>query len=319
MRWIGLAVGLAALLALGACGERAADPNLSGWRKEMGQIRIGANASEDSEAALARLKSYQAYITNSTGLPVKVFQAADYNGIIQAMASGQLEMATMGPAAYANARAQMGEKVAPILVPRTSEGSWGYYSTIVVRADSPYRTLADLRGKTVGYVDFNSASGYLYPRYALQRQGIKPDTYFGKSAITGGHTQGVLALQNGQFDAVFMVASGGTPATGFTTGSIHTLAQRGMLKLEDFRILWSAGPIPNSPYVIRTDRPQIFRDTLRGALASMAYDDPEIWHELGLGDGSDMKPMQPSDYKDIVAMRNAEVSSRRSNATGGGQ
>lgn len=308
---------MAALLALSACGGPAENPDLSGWRKEVGQVRIGANIGEENPTALARMQAYQDYIGRSTGLPVKVFKAADYNGVIQALASGQLELAAMGPAAYANARAQMDDKVEPILTPRTSEGTFGYYSTIVVRADSPYRTLADLRGKSIGYVDFNSASGYVYPRWALKKQGVDPETFFGKTAISGGHIQGVLALDNGQFDAVFMVASGGTPETGFTTGSIYTLARRGMVKAEDFRVIWSAGPIANSPYVIRNDRPQPLKDILRGALASMPYDDPEVWLDMGMGEGSDMRPMQASDYAEIVAIRNAEVGSRRPGGTSG--
>lgn len=306
-----------ALLALAACGGPKDDPTLTGWRKEVGQVRIGANIGEEDPTALARWKAYQEHLERSTGLPVKIFQAADYNGVIQAMASGQLELAQMGPAAYANARDQMGEKVSPILAARTAEGVSGYYSSLVVRADSPYRTLEDLRGKTIGYVDFNSASGYVYPRWALKGQGFDPDTFFGKAAISGGHTQGVLALGNGQFDAVFMVASGGTPETGFTTGSIYTLARRGMVKVEDYRIIWTAGPIPNSPYVIRTDRPQAFQDTVRGAIAALAYDDPKAWAEIGMAEGSDMRPMSARDYEDILAMRNAEVSSRRTDAAGG--
>jgi phosphonate transport system substrate-binding protein len=309
---------LGALLVLAACDSAKDDSNLTGWRKEVGQIRIGANIGEENPTALARIQAYQDYIGRSTGLPVKVFKAADYNGIIQAMASGQLELATMGPAAYANARAQMGDKVEPILTPRTAEGLSGYYSTIVVRADSPYRTLEDLRDKTVGYVDFNSASGYVYPRWALKQQGIDPDTFFGKSAISGGHIQGVLALDNGQFDAVFVLASGGTPETGFSNGSIATLAQRGLVKAEDFRMIWAAGPMANSPYVIRNDRPQPMKDILRGAIASMPYDDPAVWVDMGMGEGSDMQPMQAADYEEMVAMRNAEVSSRRPGAGSAG-
>lgn len=310
---------LGALLVVAACDATKDDSNLNGWRKEVGQIRIGASVGEENPTALARLQAYQDYIARSTGLPVKIFKAADYNGTIQAMASGQLELAAMGPAAYANARAQMGDQVEPILTPRTSEGLYGYYSTIVVRADSPYRTLEDLRGKSVGYVDFNSASGYVYPRWALKKQGYDPDVFFGKSAISGGHIQGVLALDNGQFDAVFMLASGGTPKTGFSSGSIYTLAQRGLVKAEDFRIIWAAGPMANSPYVIRADRPQPMKDILRGALASMPYDDPEIWVDMGMGEGSDMRPMHAADYEEMVAMRNAEVDSRRPGTGGNAQ
>lgn len=311
--------GLAALLALAlaACGEKAADPNLPGWRGEVGQVRIGANLGEENPTALARLEAFQQYIATSTGLPVQVFKAADYNGIIQAMASGQLELASMGPAAYANAYAQMGDAVLPMVTPRNAEGLAGYYTTLIVRADSPYRSIEDLRGKIIGYVDFNSASGYVYPRWALKKQGYDPESFFGKAAISGGHIQGVLALDNGQFDAVFLAHSSGVPRTGAVNSTLYAMAARGMIKAEDFRIIWSAGPIANSPYVIRADRPQPLKDILRGALAAMPYDDPQIWSDVGLGAGSDMQPMQVADYAEVMAIRNAEVQSRRPGSSAG--
>jgi phosphonate transport system substrate-binding protein len=299
------------LSGLSACGSDKPDTELTGWQKEVGQLRIGATSGEDSSTTLARWTAYQKYLNRITGLKVEVFQAADYNGVIQAMASGQLELAQMGGAAYANAREQMGEKVAPFLALRSAEGSSGYYSALIVKADSPYRTIEDLRGKSLGYVDFNSTSGYLFPRWAMRQQGKNPDTFFGKTAMSGGHTQSVLALANGQFDAIFLIASGGTPETGFTTGSLYTLARKGAVKVSDYRIIWTAGPMPNSPYVIRTDRPQAFQDVTRGAMAALAYEDPQLWVDIGLQEGSDMQPMTAADYQAVVEMRRAEIAERR--------
>ena len=35
------------------------------------------------------------------------------------------------------------------------------------------------------------------------------------------------------------------------------------MDLEDFRIIWSAGPIPSEAFVVRTDRPQPLIDIVR--------------------------------------------------------
>ncbi|HMO42938.1 MAG TPA: PhnD/SsuA/transferrin family substrate-binding protein, partial [Phenylobacterium sp.] len=61
----------------------------------------------------------------------------------------------------------------------------------------------------MGYTDFNSTSGYLFPRSVMRDQGVDPDTFFGKSSFAGGHTQAVMAPENGQFDATIMQAGGG--------------------------------------------------------------------------------------------------------------
>jgi phosphonate transport system substrate-binding protein len=300
----------AACLGLSACGQ-ASDPDLKGWRAEMGQIRLGVRGSEDDPAVTRRWKTYETFLSRITGLPVRNYEASDYNGVIQALASGQADMVQMGPAAYANADAQIGDKAKPILAVRNPQGGTGYYAALAVRADSPYRTIQDLKGKSIGWVDFNSASGYVYPRYAMRKEGIDPDTFFGKSAISGGHTQGVMAMANGQFDGILVTASGGDPEQGFTSGAIFTMARRGLVNRDDFRMIWFAGPIPQSPTVVRGDRPREFIDITRGALAALAFDEPEIWRDIGQADGSTFAAVTRDDYRDIIAIRADEVSRRR--------
>jgi phosphonate transport system substrate-binding protein len=255
--------------------------------------------------------AYQAYLSQAIGLPVRFFEATDYNGTIQAVASGQVDVAQMGGGSFANVDAQIGPLAAPILVSRQAEGNVGYYSALLVRTDSPYKSLEDLRGRTLGYVDFNSTSGYLYPRMMMRRMGLNPNTFFGKTAFSGGHTQAVMALDRGQFDAVMINVSGGSPETGFTTGAHFTMAQRGLVNLADFRIVWSVGEMPNSPIVVRTDRPQAFIDMLRGAYATIPYDHPEILKEMGIADGSDYAAVDRSVYEDIIALREADIAERR--------
>ena len=59
-------------------------------------------------------------------------------------------------------------------------------------AASPAR--AGMRGKAMAWSDPNFASGYLIPRFALRRQGINPEQYFGRTGFAGGHEQAVIAV-----------------------------------------------------------------------------------------------------------------------------
>lgn len=303
-------VGMLAALALGACGGQAevADGD---WRAQMKQVRMAVRGSEDDPMITRRLTAYKTYISEAVGLPVKLFESSDYNGTIQALSSGQVDIATMAGGSYANVDAQIGDKASPILTIRQAEGDTGYYSALLVKADSPYRTVEDLKGKTLGYTDFNSTSGYLFPRSVLRDQGIDPDTFFGKSSFAGGHTQAVMALENGQFDATIIQAGGGDPENGFTTGAHYTMARRGLVDLDDFRIIWTAGPIPNSAIVVRTDRPQPFIDAVRGAMAALPYDDPETFQQLGQPAGAAYTAISREHYAKIIELRAEDIARRR--------
>ena len=94
---------------------------------------------------------------------VSLFPAADYDGIIQGLLGGTLDYAELGASGYAKIYLENKDAVEPILTTVQTDGSTGYYSIMVARADSGIKTLADLKGKKLGFADPDSTSGYLIP------------------------------------------------------------------------------------------------------------------------------------------------------------
>jgi phosphonate transport system substrate-binding protein len=307
-RKIGILAACAVALAGCGGGEKVASDD---WRGQMKQVRIAVRGSEDDPAMAKRWAAYSAYLTKATGLPVKLFESSDYNGSIQALSSGQVDMAQLAGGGYANADAQVGKLVAPVLTVRQAEGDMGYYSALIVKTGSPIRSLADMKGHSLGYVDFNSTSGYLFPRAKMREQGIDPETFFSKTSFAGGHAQAVMALENGQFDGTIVQVGGGDPVHGFTTGAVYTMARRGLVDPKDFRTVWAVGPIPNAAIVTRTDRPQPFIDIVRGAMAALPYDEPDLWRDVGQPDGSALTGVDRGFYADVIKLRADDLASRR--------
>ncbi len=281
----------------------------------MGTVRVAVQGDQADPDRISEWSGYKAHVRAMTGLTVQVAEASDYNGVIQALSSGQIDLGTMGGGSYANVDAQIGNRAAALLTVRQAEGVIGYYSALLVRADSPYRKLEDLRGKKIAYVDFNSTSGYIFPHYVMTKQGLDPDHFFGDAIMAGGAAQAALAMMNGQVDAAMVNVSGGTPETGFTTGGPYSLARRGMMKVEDARIIWTAGPIPNSPMVIRTDRPKPFIDAMRGALAILPYEHPDIWAQMNQTAGSTYAPVSRATYANVIAIRDQDIARRKGQGT----
>lgn len=162
------------------------------------EIVIGLNPSERAEDVQKNADILARMIGQRVGIPVKMFVAHDYSGLVEALRGRTIDFAFFAPLTYVFA-----EKIADarVLLKAERRGRPYYYGCIIVNADSSYRTLADLKGKEMAWVDPTSTSGHIYPKAALKSVGIDPDTYFGKQTFAGGHDKVVLSVINGTIAA----------------------------------------------------------------------------------------------------------------------
>ena len=274
---------------------------------------------QDAQGQPISLDPFQRYMEMATGLPVRARQVSDiYTSSIQALSSGQVDVAFLAGGGYVNVHEQVGKLVTPLLVTLGSHGEHGYYASLVVRSDSPYRSLADLKGKTLAVVDLNSTSGYLVPMHAMRQKGIDPDTYFNRVGVAGGHPQVVTAVYNRQYDAGWTMSSGGTPQTGFTVTGWGRMEDRGMIPRGAIRDIWDVGPVPNSSFVMRTDRPQALQDLVRGAVAAIPYDAPEALTSIGSLPGMTLAAGDDAMFAEIFKLRKEAIADQRAAAGGAG-
>ena len=155
--------------------------------------------AENASGVSDRYRPFVEYLSKELGVPVKLRVASDYAAVIEGQRAGNIQIAYYGPASYSKAYLT-GVKTEPFAVTRNNDGAIGYYSVIYVKADSPYKDIQDLKGKTIGFVDPNSTSGYNAPSFFLHKAGIDADSFFGKSIVTGSHENAVIALEKGTVD-----------------------------------------------------------------------------------------------------------------------
>lgn len=265
------------------------------WRSSIRELRLGISSSENERDAIQRQEPFQAYIQRTLGVPLRVFRATDYAGVVEALRANQIEVARMGPANYALAHRLMGDRVAPVAKDVDESGKTGYHAVVFVKADSPYQRMEDLRGKSFAFADPNSTSGFAFPNYFLRRAGFDPAQHFGRTAFSGGHEQSVIMVQNGTFDAAATFWS--TPARG----NIQRMAEKGMVRYEDFRIIWTSPEIPNSPWIVRTDLPEAFRRDYVAAIMAMPEADPAAFRAASSG-ARGLAPARHEDYLDVIAV-----------------
>lgn len=265
------------------------------WKTKVSVVGFSSVSTENQAATQARFKDVAAAFKQKTGVEMRIFTASDYAGTIQALTGGQIHMAQMGGSGYASAWIDSNGMVEPLVVNQEIDGQLGYHSILIVKSDSPYKSLADLKGKSLAWADPNSTSGYLIPLVTLRAAGIEPAKHFGKTLFSGGHEQSVLGVINGQFDSSFTWSS-----KGHTSGQIRAMVDRGILKMDQFRVIWESPQIPNPLIVVRKDMPEDMKRELRQFWVDLIKTHPAVAEAAARGKTSGFLPATHEMYKPVL-------------------
>ena len=282
-------VGVAALAwPMGAA--RAAD-----WKSQYPELTFAVVPAENASSVGDRYAAFMDYLTKQLGVPAKLRVANDYAAVIEGQRAGNIQIAYYGPASYSKAYLT-GVKTEPFVTTRNNDGAIGYYSVIYVKTDSPYKDINDLKGKTIGFVDPNSTSGYNAPRFFLHKIGIDVDSFFGKSIITGSHENGVIALEKGTVDCAANWWNADNDS------NLTRMVNKGMAKKEDFRIIFKSDLLPGSPYAYFSDLPEDLKKAIVNAFTEAPTKDKAAFDRLSDGKDREFVPVTHKDYADTVEM-----------------
>jgi len=277
--------------------------------------RVGILGGENEQDRLRRYDCFAEYVEERFNVPVELFPASDYAGVMQALLAGNLESAGLGSAAYAGIHLQNPDAVEPLVTNEQIDGSRGYYSVMIVRADSGIESLEDMEGKSLAFADPNSTSGYLVPNFELDEAGYTTDgsdAFFGEVSFSGGHEQGIVAVLNGQYDAAVTWTSGvGEWEEGHSRGNLRRMVDKGALDMSEVREIWRSNLITNGPTVVRRDLPQEVKDAYQAFLVGLYDEDRECYFDVAAGEGNGYVEVDHSFYEPIINMRRATMDRRR--------
>src|SRR5262245_18328883 len=134
---------------------------------------------------------------------MRVTVASDYAAVIEALRNRTADLAFVHPGGYVLASR---EANARIVARNLWHGKSSFTSRVFVRKESGIKTVEDLRGKTIAFVDPASSSGYIYPMVLLVQRGLVKNpgrkTFFKEVVFSGAHDASMRALLNGHVDAI---------------------------------------------------------------------------------------------------------------------
>ena len=274
------------------------------------EFRIGILGGENAADRLKNNECVRAYTEELLGVPTKIFAPADYDGVIQGLLGGNLDMAWLGASSYAKVYLDRSRGGSSRCWSRsTPTARYGYYSVGFARVDSGIASLDDMQGKVFGFGDPNSTSGYLIPSIEIPKLGysMEPGDYFGDVTFTGGHEQTIVAVANGDIDAGVTWADGlGEWEEGYNSGALRKAVDAGLVDMTQLVQIWQSPVIPEGPIVLRKSLPEDVKIKMTGMLASLASMDQECAYTFMSGEVLGIAPIDHSAYETIIAARKAK-------------
>lgn len=275
--------------------------------EEISEFRIGILGGENAQDRLNNNECLREYTEDALGVETKLFAPADYNGVIQGLLGGTIDMAWLGASAYAKTYLSDPEAVEPVLVKVNVDGGYGYYSVGFARKDSGITSLDDMKGKVFGFGDPNSTSGYLIPSIEIpQATGATMESgdYFGEVKFTGGHEQTIVAVNNGDVDGGVTWADGlGNWEDGYNSGALRRAVDAGLVDMNDMVEIWKSKPIPEGPVVLRKALPAGVKEKMTALMAGLADKDRECFYGVAAGEAKAFEPITHEAYEIIIEAR----------------
>lgn len=192
-------------------------------------ISVGVLAFRGNEIARERWEKTTDYLTSA--LPGYSFKLVplDLHGMHDALQHGKLDFILTNPGNYVELEAEYGiTRIATLKNVRQGQVYKEFGAVIFTRADrSDIRELGDLRGATFAAVDNQAFGGFQMAWRELAEAGIDPFRDFRELRLVGFP----------QDQVVRQVADGKVDAGTVRTDVLERMADQGLVKLEEFRIL----------------------------------------------------------------------------------
>lgn len=199
-------------------------------------LKLGVGLFQpDREKNDATYRPLAAYLANQLGREVQLRTVDSWEGLAKSLASGETDIALMGPWGYVLANHEAGaQAIATILY----DGKPEYFAIMVTHPKSGIEKVGDLKGRTFAFGDKGSTSGYLIPLHFFMTQGIDPDSYF-KKVIYTKHQ----AIET-------QVAQGALDAGADYNRNRNAMIEQGLIKAEQSKIIWQSAPLPNDAVAV---------------------------------------------------------------------
>ena len=175
-------------VSLAEPGEQAVPTVVKGSKLP---LRVAVAAVISPKGTVESYANLIAYLGERTGRPAELVQRGTYTEINDLVRTGGVDLAFVCTGGYIRGQQEFGME---LLVAPQVDGETVYYSYVIVPADSPAQSLADLRGKVFAFTDPMSNTGRLALLYMLWQMGETPESFLKRTLFTYSHDNSIKAV-----------------------------------------------------------------------------------------------------------------------------
>src|SRR4030066_1046841 len=135
------------------------------------ELTIGLIPEQNVFNQVARYKPLGEYVEKKTGVKIKFTIFSRYGNIIENFYKKKLDGAFWGSFTGAMAIKQL--DIQFLARPVNPDGNSTYHGYIFVRKNSSIKDVADMKGKTIVFVEKATTAGYIFPIAYFKEHGIK--------------------------------------------------------------------------------------------------------------------------------------------------
>ena len=227
----------------------SASPVLPAETAEKMTIRFGVIPRFNPHVTYEYYQPLMDYLSRNTPFRFELRVGRTYLDTIEDLRKGTTDVAYLGGATYAIARHRFGARA--LVKPRNAEGGTTYRCFIIVRRDSPIRTIQDLRGKSVAFGARRATTGSLIPSYMLFGSGVTPN-HLKVVKNLHNHEEVAKAVLKGIYDA----------------GAVKDVVAW-KYEAQGLRIIAESGELPNAPIAAGPSLPKDAEVAMVKALLSI--------------------------------------------------
>jgi len=256
----------------------------------MASLKIASLMAENMDFIVAAIVRY---LDGRQDASVKLVADAPWQERQSLLDAGRIDVAWICGLPYVQRVDEPGPDIemlaAPVFRGARYEDRPMYFSDVVVRRESGFRTFADLRGETWAYNEPGSHSGYNVVRSHLATLG-ETWNYFGRVVESGAHQ---VSLR--------MIVDGAVDASAIDSTVLEMAFERQPALRSELRVIDTLGPSPIPPWVILRSVLPERRKALRDLLIGM-NEDPRGQEVLAEGPIARFARVEDRDYDLIRRM-----------------